>query len=59
MTREHLWNVKLSDAEHSMLSKLSEDSGEAASVLFRRWLREHWIASGYIAPPAKSARSKR
>jgi hypothetical protein len=57
MTREHLFNLRVSETERAKLEALAEAEGEAASILVRRWIRQKYEALFGDAPP--KARPKR
>jgi hypothetical protein len=53
MPREHLFNVRVSTEEREKLDALAGDEGESASILVRRWIRQHYAARfGDVAPTA-------
>jgi monoamine oxidase len=51
--RERSFTIRLDDTELAMAHALAEREDAPASVMFRRWLRDHWRAAyGDAAPPA-------
>lgn len=55
MTREHLFNLRVSHEERAKLEALADAEGEAASILVRRWIRQKYEAVfGDVPPKAKS-----